>query len=153
MAGSKFVGVDGCRDGWLSVGLNDDCEPELEVFSSAKSGRTAFEKLLGHYWRAQLILVDIPIGLPSDGKGRDCDGEAWKLLGWPRCSSIFPTPTRRSVEQVRQSTKAYKEKYADANKMETEVAGKEISPFSFALTDKIGEVDSVVHHARLVQLP
>ena len=41
--------------------------------------------------RFDLVLIDIPIGLP-DGP-RDCDVEARALLG-PRRSSVFPAPSR-----------------------------------------------------------
>ena len=93
MSKSKFVGVDGCKGGWFSVGL-DNCDGyEVQVFKT-------FDELLAHYAEACLVLVDIPIGLPQGGEGRDCDPEARKLLGRPRGSSVFPTPTRQTVVQA-----------------------------------------------------
>ena len=76
MSRSEFVGVDACPRGWFSIGLSRTDNPELGVFCS-------FEKLLDHYSDAKLTLVDIPIGLPEDGRGRKCDGIAWRKLGWP----------------------------------------------------------------------
>ena len=100
MSKSKFVGVDGCPYGWFSVGL-DNCEGyEVQVFKT-------FDELLDHYADARLVLVDIPIGLPQGGEGRDCDREARKLLGRPRGSSVFPTPTRPTVKQAAKSPGDY----------------------------------------------
>ena len=133
MSKSKFVGVDGCPDGWFSVGL-DNCEGyELEVF-------TAFDELLAHYGDAQLVLVDIPIGLPQGGEGRDCDREARKLLGRPRGSSVFPTPTRPTVNQAAKSPGDYR----GAVEIERCFAGKGINKQTFAIAPKIAEVDKVL---------
>ena len=59
-----------------------------------------FGELLAHYAGAKLILVDIPIGLPESKGGRDCDRKARKLLGRRSASSVFPTPTRQTVQQA-----------------------------------------------------
>ena len=77
----------------VSVGLSRDGEYELKVFPD-------FTSLLEHYDTAELILVDIPIGLPEGPGGRDCDREARKKLRWPRRTSVFPTPTRCTVEKA-----------------------------------------------------
>ena len=96
---SKFVGVDGCKAGWFSVGLDRDGF-EAKVFCT-------FSDLLAHYRDAKLILVDIPIGLPEGKGGRDCDREAREKLGRPRASSVFPTPTRQTVQQASRAPKDY----------------------------------------------
>ena len=75
MASSEFVGVDGCKGGWFSVGLNVS-NWETKVFPS-------FGELLHFYSDAELVLVDIPIGLPEGEGGRDCDREAREKLGRP----------------------------------------------------------------------
>ena len=46
--------------------------------------------------QAELLLVDIPIGLPETGAERACDLMARRLLG-PRKSSVFPVPVRQAV--------------------------------------------------------
>ncbi len=87
MAPSKYVGVDGCKGGWFSIGLGDDgslCDSR--VFK-------AFGKLLKHYEKAELILVDIPIGLPEVPGWRNCDSKAKRKIG-PRWPSVFQAPTR-----------------------------------------------------------
>ena len=70
----EFVGVDGCRAGWFSVGFDALGGYELRVFPM-------FSELLAYYHKAKLVLVDIPIGLPEGSGGRCCDNEARKVLG------------------------------------------------------------------------
>ena len=133
MSKSKFVGVDGCPYGWFSVGL-DNCEGyEVQVFKT-------LGELLDHYGDARLVLVDIPIGLPQGGEGRDCDREARKLLGRPRGSSVFPTPTRPTVNQAAESPGDYR----GAAEIERCFAGKGINKQTFAIAPKIAEVDKVL---------
>ena len=129
---SQFVGVDGCKGGWVSVGL-DRNGFETEVFCT-------FSDLLAHYRHAKLILVDIPIGLPEGKGGRDCDREAREKLGRPRASSVFPTPTRQTVQQASRAPCDYEA----AAVREREVAGKGTSKQSFAIAPKIAEVDEVI---------
>ena len=81
MTKSEFVGVDGCRSGWFSVGFDGNGCYELKVFP-------AFSELLAYYCDAKLVLVDIPIGLPMGPGGRDCDSKARKILE-DRRSSVF----------------------------------------------------------------
>ena len=133
MSKSKFVGVDGCPYGWFSVGL-DNCDGyEVRAFKT-------FDELLAHYAEARLVLVDIPIGLPQGGEGRDCDPEARQLLGWPRMSSVFPTPTRPTVLQAERSPGDRHR----AAEIERQYAGKGINKQSFAIAPKIAEVDKVL---------
>ena len=111
MSKSKFVGVDGCPYGWFSVGL-DNCEGyEVQVFKTLEGG-----------------------------EGRDCDHEARKLLGRPRGSSVFPTPTRPTVNQAAKSPGDYR----GAVEIERCFAGKGINKQTFAIAPKIAEVDKVL---------
>ena len=132
MARSSFVGVDGCKGGWFSVGLDRDGF-EAKVFCT-------FRELLDYYASAKLILVDIPIGLPEGKGGRDCDRKARKLLGRPRASSVFPTPTRQTVQQASRAPKDHRA----AVRTENRAAGKGISQQAFAIAPKIAEVDEVI---------
>lgn len=133
MSKSKFVGVDGCPYGWFSVGLDNSAGYEVKAFKT-------FRRLLDHYREACLVLVDIPIGLPQRGEGRDCDPEARKLLGRPRGSSVFPTPTRPTVLQAERSPGDRHR----AAEIERQYAGKGINKQSFAIAPKIAEVDKVL---------
>ncbi len=126
----EYVGVDGCPGGWFSVGLDGNGEGETRKFNT-------FKELLGHYSDAALILVDIPIGLPEEPGGRKCDYMARGLPGFKRKSSIFPTPTRQTVQQACIDPQGYEA----AKKVEYAVTGKKISKQAFAIVPKIAEVD------------
>ena len=128
----EFVGVDGCRGGWFSVGFDGDGGYTYEVFAT-------FGKLLECYADAKLILVDIPIGLPEGRGGRNADREARKKLR-PRGSSVFPTPTRRTALQAAVS----REDYLAAVNVEFDLTGKKISKQAFAIAPKIAEVDKLM---------
>ena len=131
---SKFVGVDGCKAGWFSVGLGPSSF-ETKVFCT-------FSNLLDYYVDAKLILVDIPIGLPEGEGGRDCDREARKMLGRPRGSSVFPTPTRQTVQQAAREPWDYRA----ACNIERGIIGRGegISKQTFAIAPKIDEVDDLI---------
>ena len=123
MAPSKYIGVDGCKGGWFSVGLDQNgnfCESR--VFEK-------FGQLLEHYKDAELVLVDMPIGLPEDGKGRDCDGEARKKI-YPLSSSVFPAPTRVMAKKIK-----------DGLKFE---GGLKISSQTFSIGCQTAEVDEIM---------
>lgn len=55
-----IVGVDGCRDGRFAIRVEDDFanDPTADVFPSVRS-------LTSAWGDASLVLIDIPIGLPS----------------------------------------------------------------------------------------
>jgi predicted RNase H-like nuclease len=117
-----FVGVDGCRGGWLVV----------RIRAGNGEALTAPEALLLDDFAAVLALrpaplfvaVDMPIGLltiASKG-GRSCDQAARALLG-PRRSSVFSPPLRSHLKARDWS----------------EVSG--LSKQSFHLLPKIREVD------------
>lgn len=133
MTRSEFVGVDGCKGGWFSVGIDRTGAFEVKVLRS-------FRKLLDYYGDAKLILVDIPIGLPESEGGRDCDRIARRLLGRTRGSSVFPTPTRQTVQQALRAPKDY----GAALRTERDVTGKGISKQAFAIAPKIAEVDELM---------
>lgn len=136
----EFVGVDGCRAGWFSVGFDALGGYELRVFPM-------FSELLAYYHKAKLVLVDIPIGLPEGSGGRCCDNEARKVLGSPRSSSVFSAPTRQTVQYVVKSPKDDGETaYRAANNIERQIAMKGISRQSFAIAPKIGQVDRALSH-------
>ena len=150
MAGSemKYVGVDGCKIGWFSVGLDDGAGFKVKVFPS-------FSKLTDYYSDAKLILVDMPIGFDSEGKVRACDTEARKKLGRPRSSSIFPVPSRRLLEEVGEidSNLKYRDRYAKAKQLSKRIDGKGLASQSYAITPKMIEVDAVVRNYDNVKHP
>lgn len=96
----RYLGVDGCPYGWFSVGFNRAGHYEVNAFPT-------FAGLLEHYANAQLILVDIPIGLPDGPGERQCDPEARALLnqnGGSLGSRVFRAPARAAVKYLAHHT-------------------------------------------------
>ena len=123
MSPSKYIGVDGCKGGWFSVGLDQNgnfCESRV---------CEKFGQLLEHYKDAELVLVDMPIGLPECGKGRECDSEARKKI-YPLSSSVFPAPTRVMAKKIK-----------DGLKFE---GGLKISSQTFSIGCQTAEVDEIM---------
>lgn len=129
----RFVGVDGCRSGWFSVGFSEAGCWEVNVF-------TTFAELLAHYDSAQIILVDMPIGLMEGPGGRHCDLEARAELGEPRRRSVFPAPTRQTVQQVAMCP----DNYAAASEIEHQHSLRWLQKQAFYLAPKISELDALL---------
>ena len=137
---AKYVGVDACKGGWFSVGLNDDND-YYEI-----KGFWEFSDLLDYYKDACLILVDIPIGLPKDGGWRECDLAARCKLGSGR-SSIFQVPGRRllrKIEDAYDSRMSYREQYKRARQFADDLSGPGLSSQTFGIIPKIVQVDKAV---------
>ena len=117
------AGVDGCRGGWVCV---DERDGELtgRIFST-------FKELLDTLRTASIVAVDIPIGLPEQGK-RDCDMAVRFHLGRPRASSVFPTPVLGILHE---------EKYSVANLKHRDIDGRGLSRQAFAILPKIRDVN------------
>ncbi len=126
-----FIGVDGCKGGWLAADLTERHSGEFRIFPT-------MEFLWKSCSKTYLILVDIPIGLREEGPTeRSCDTAARQVLG-PRKSSVFPAPRRKLLESRYQS-------YQEANARHRQLAdGKGISRQSYALLPKIREVDRLL---------
>jgi predicted RNase H-like nuclease len=121
----KAMGIDGCAGGWFSVILSDDGW-------SASMYQTVKAIYLEHC-DADIILIDIPIGLQDEGPHeRSCDLMVRRLLSPPRASSVFPVPCRASV---------YEDSYTEASRINREKTGRGLSKQSFAISPKIREVD------------
>ena len=139
----KYVGVDGCKDGWIGVGLSDGDGWDVNVCKD-------FADLVACFGDACVILVDIPIGLPEDAAPRVCDKEARTTLE-KRRNAVFPTPPRPFVDKVALTPewgwttahgKPYLNAYAEANKWHREnFRDKGIAAQAFGITPKIGEMD------------
>lgn len=121
------VGVDGCHAGWIAV---------------TRAGgqliyrlHTNFAALLLEHASAALILVDIPIGLPSRSHpARPCDARARAVLG-PRRASVFSPPSR---EASRASN------VLEARHRNLAEVGKSLSAQAWGICRKIVEVDKIL---------
>ncbi len=119
---AKHVGVGWASNGWFGVVLRDDGSWETDHFPTVWS-------LWKRHSDASRILIDIPIGLPADGK-RDCDVEARQKLG-RQGTSVFYTPLRKAVYE--QNLEAAKER--------NETAGYSIQNQAWGIVPRIREVD------------
>jgi predicted RNase H-like nuclease len=117
------AGVDGCRGGWLVVGLE-----------------TATRRIsvdLAPTWRAldlaafDLTAVDMPIGLAEMGS-RTCDLAARRLLPGGRKSSVFAPPRRYML-----ACRSWQEAQAEGRRRE----GVGLSKQSWNICPKIAEID------------
>ena len=94
----KYVGVDGCVGGWLSVGLDNGNGYEVKGFME-------FADLVAYFSDACLILVDMPIGLNLNAQQpiRPCDTNARIILNrlGGASGSVFPAPNRRLAMEAR----------------------------------------------------
>ena len=122
-----FIGIDGCRAGWVLVSLDET--GEFTAIDIASCFRDAVSKAAS----AEAVLVDIPIGLREAGPERECDKKGRGLLG-PRKSSLFPVPVRTAVHA---ST------YEEACRLNENASGRKISKQTGAICSKIAEVDSI----------
>lgn len=126
------MGLDGCPGGWIAVmaDMNAIEPPRVEIFASFADALAT---------GAQIIAVDMPIGLPDgpdpDGKsGRACERAAKAMLG-ARRSSIFPTPLRAALEGRTR---------AEADALNRAAGGTGLAAQSFALFRKIREIDDAM---------
>ena len=133
MAHSEFVGVDWCPSGWLSVGFMGSDEYELKTFPK-------FGELLACYETAKLILLDIPIGLPTESAERLCDKEAKDLLKGFRDWSVFPVPARKTLEHIRRNPRDMN----GASKIQMDTTGESLTDETRRIIRRIDEVDNVL---------
>jgi predicted RNase H-like nuclease/catechol 2,3-dioxygenase-like lactoylglutathione lyase family enzyme len=130
-----FVGVDGCKAGWFSVTLHSGGGHHLNLYPHIAA-------LWENLKEAEVLLIDIPIGLAETGV-RACDLMARQVLR-QRGSSIFNAPVRAAV---------YASTYAEASEINRQITGSKLSKQIWNITPRIREVDALLRydeHARSV---
>jgi predicted RNase H-like nuclease len=123
----RCVGVDGCHAGWIAV---------------TRAGgqlvyrlHTNFAAVLREHASAALILIDIPIGLPSKSHTtRPCDELARAVLG-PRRASVFSPPSRLASRASN---------VAEARERNQAEVGRSLSAQAWGICRKIVEVDEIL---------
>jgi predicted RNase H-like nuclease len=118
---TKHIGAHAVSNGWLAV-----------VFADG-DWRTEFYPSIWSLWKyhsdATRILVDVPIGLPSDNRRR-CDVAATRRLG-PQGRRVFYAPIREAVDR----------RNLDTAKQVNERAGYSIQNPVWHRVPRIREVD------------
>ena len=118
----SVVGIDACKSGWIAVVLRGTSVSAFNLHEMSD-----FVSVIPD---AEVIAIDIPIGLPKDGR-RAADIDAKKLLG-ARGSTLFYVPVRASLEAAN---------HREATRISTALTGQGISQQAFALKKKIFEVE------------
>ena len=133
----QFVGIDGCRDGWIAAVL-DYGQLRIERY------RTILD-IMRQFPTADAYLIDMAIGLPEtmeEMKNRP-DREARKELG-KRGSAVFPIPCRQAVKVDPKDPKAVV-KMRELNKT---ILGQSLSSQSINIIPKIRELDEFLDEHR-----
>lgn len=118
-----YIGVDGCRGGWIAAVL-DHGELRLEKYDS-------IDIIVSKYPSFDAFLIDMAIGLRSSPDQIRPDDDARKELG-AKGSSVFPIPSRQAVYAIGEK----EQKQANIQSL-----GKSLSKQSIAIIPKLRELD------------
>ncbi len=129
----EVVGVDGTRGGWVAVRLTDGKFVGARFFQMIRDLTQAFPQ-------TACTAVDIPIGLPSEGRRR-ADEEARRVLG-SRRNSVFFVPPRSVLDAPT---------FPEAARIARSL-GSFVSQQSYALRHKVLEVDLLASDRRIVEV-
>jgi predicted RNase H-like nuclease len=125
-----FVGVDGCKRGWVAIELSN------RGFQRARTFPT-FAKLFAACERAKVIAVDMPIGLVDRERTADTAARDY-LVGQSSC--VFNSPPRAALRA---------DSYEAASAIARDVSERGLSRQSYALFEKIREVDEFIDDTRI----
>jgi predicted RNase H-like nuclease len=125
-----FVGVDGCKHGWVAIELSN------RGFQRARTFAT-FAELFAACEYAKVIAVDIPIGLVDRDRTADTAARDY-LVGQASC--VFPSPPRAALSA---------DSYEAATAIARRVSERGLSRQSYALFEKIREVDAFIDDTRI----
>ena len=123
-----IASADGCRAGWLVAiadGWPGSKTPALAVCPT-------FRDLLAYTTGCAMVVVDMPIGLPSGREKRACDLEARRLLAPTGSSRVFMTPPRETLTA---------ETYNAFNQQHRQITGQGVSRQVWGIVPKLIEVD------------
>lgn len=123
---SKYIGIDGCPYGWCVAIYDQTFKIELHP---------DIQSVIAKYSDADLILIDIPIGLTSRSFERTLDTQVRELLKPYKHFSVFTPPCREALSGLN---------YDDAKAINKEITGKKISKQSYNISNKIREIDSAI---------
>jgi predicted RNase H-like nuclease len=125
-----FVGVDGCRAGWVAIALGEDGAPSHLIAPTIAE--------IALRYPVALALVDIPIGLRgAERKERPCDTQARALLG-PRRASVFAAPCRSALAHT---------SYEAASAENFRCTGRRLSKQSFNIAPRVRDVEEYLRRS------
>jgi predicted RNase H-like nuclease len=124
----KFVGIDGCKAGWLAVGVDAQDKLTHQVIREADQLNEVIDG-------AKKVFIDIPLGMNSEEYTRECDRLLRSRLGSDYSSSIFDPPIRPALHAPT---------YAEACMQSYSITEKKVTLQSWNITPKIREVDQML---------
>tara|TARA_B100001057_G_scaffold496314_1_gene597470 strand:- start:993 stop:1691 length:699 start_codon:yes stop_codon:yes gene_type:complete len=123
-----FVGIDGCRSGWIGIyNFNDN------FGTSGIIHKKKISEIISSFPSNSIFLIDMPIFLSNRKYARKCDVEAKKFLG-KRRSSIFFAPCSQALRT---------KNYNDANNINKKITSLGLSKQSWNLFEKIKEIQKL----------
>lgn len=132
MTQQSVAGIDWAGGEWLAVIFADGSYSHCVL-------RNDFESLWEDILDSDRVLIDVPIGLPSDKETltnrEEVDSLARSVTGRP--SSVFPVPSRKACKEAKEG--GVYEKVAETNRDEI---GKGLSRQSYHIAPGIAEVDA-----------
>jgi predicted RNase H-like nuclease len=132
---TRVVGADVWKNGWVAVVTVGGWIASIDAYDTMAD-------LAGAEADAEVIAVDIPIGLPV-APPRAADSAARRFIG-ARSSSVFPTPPRDVLEAA---------SYQDALRLSRKRYGIGLTAQSYALRSRILETDAVARmDPRLIEI-
>lgn len=134
---AAVLGVDGCPGGWVGALVDDSLEIAWHCGT--------FAELL--QLPADVVAVDIPIGLPAGGVRRRADVLARARPGMP-ASSVFSAPHREVLAAL---------DHPEASRLSRAAGGVGVSLQTYNIVPKIREVDRLLArdpslHGRVVEV-
>ena len=124
---TRVLGVDGCPGAWVGALVR---EGQVSWHHGDFASMLALP--------ADVVAVDIPIGLPTGGARRLADLQARQALGGQR-SSVFFVPPRAVLDAPTQ---------AEATLLSRAAGSVGVSIQTFYILDKVAEVDALQRAAR-----
>ncbi len=124
----KTIGIEACQTGWFAISLDN----ENAGFWLLET-HNELEQILTEYDR---IFIDIPIGLSSDRRMRECDRLLRKKLGDVSKASVLNPPIRPALHAPT---------YGEASMISYEATDKKISIRSWNITPNIRTIDQFLH--------
>lgn len=129
-----LVGVDGCPGGWVVV------SKDTETGGVGLNILAHFNEIAGNPRLPDVIAIDIPIGLNEIGT-RECDRQARQSLGSRACT-VFSAPLRPALNAATRE---------DASTIRFDREGKKVGCQSFAIYQKIREIDSALQESQILR--
>jgi predicted RNase H-like nuclease len=126
-----IASVDGCKGGWVvAMSTGWPCEGLSGLFVCRD-----FRSVIAATERCGVVVVDMPVGIPSGSELRKCDIAAREALGPAGRSRVFLTPPRGCLKA---------ETPEEFQRMHREVRGKGAALVVWGIVPKIREVDAVM---------